>query len=231
MKNIVQIIIAIVITIVGMFCIYEVLNKKEEDKKITYSEKFKNEYESFNNKTNSNGIKYPDVTIPNNNNMVYSTEEEVVDIIKNGTGVIYFGYPECPWCRNAVPVLIDAANETSLDKIYYLNAKDIRDTKILDADGNIVTKKKGTKGYYEIVESLDKYLDSYDGLEDESIKRLYVPTVVFIKDGVVVAIHVDTVESQEDPYTPLNDEQKKELKEIYLSGIHKVLGDLCDESC
>lgn len=231
MKKYIQIIVVILITAVGMFFIHEILEKKANDEKVTNSEKFKKEYESLNGQTNKNNGKiYPEINV-DNNNVVYKTEDEIVDIIKNGTGVIYFGFPECPWCRNAVPVLLEAVSETTLEEIYYLNIKDIRDSKSLDANGKIVVEKEGTKGYYKIIESLNDYLDPYTGLNDDTIKRLYAPTVVFVRNGTVVAIHVDTVESQTDPYTPLNKEQRQELKEIYLKGIHKVLADLCDESC
>lgn len=230
MKKYIQIIIAILITFIGMFFIHEILEKKIDDKKIMDNEKFKKEYESLNGKVSNDKV-YPEVKINDNINIVYKSEDEVVDIIKSGTGVIYFGYPSCPWCRNAVPVLLNAASETSLKEIYYLNIKDIRDSKVLDANGNIVVEKNGTKGYYKIVDALSDYLDPYTGLNDDSIKRLYAPTVIFVKNGIVVLVHVDTVKSQVDPYTPLNEEQKLELKEIYLDGIHKVLGDLCDESC
>lgn len=230
MKKYIQIIIAILITFVGMFFIYEILEKKANDKIITDNEKFKTEYESLNGKK-TNDKTYPEVKINTKINIVYKTEEKIVDIIKNGTGVIYFGFASCPWCRNAIPVLLDAANETSLEEIYYLDVKDIRDNKILDANGSIVTKKKGTSGYYKIVDALYDYLDVYKDLNDDKLKRLYVPAVVFVRDGTVVLMHTDTVSSQKDPYIPLNSEQKQELKNIYLKGIHKVLGDLCDESC
>lgn len=231
MKKNIQIIIAVVVTIIGMIFVYEILEKKADDKRITDSQNFKKEYESLNGKKDSHDNIYPEVNIPDDNNIIYASEEKIVDLIKKGTAVIYFGYQECPWCRNAVPVLLEAAKETSLDEIYYLNTKDIRDSKILDANGKVVTEKKGTDGYYKIVEALSDYLLPYDGLNDDNIKRLYVPAVVFVKNGVVVLNHIDTVESQKDPYVPLNDDQRKELKEIYLSGIHKVLGDLCDDAC
>lgn len=230
MKKYIQIIVAVFITFVGMFFIYEIVEKKASDKITIDNENFKREYEELNGKINNDKI-YPEVKINTDVNIVYKTEDEIVDIIKDGTGVIYFGYPSCPWCRNAVPVLLDALGESSLEEVYYLDVKDIRDTKILDANGKIITKKNGTSGYYKIVEVLYDYLDIYDGLNDDKIKRLYVPSVVFVKNGTVVLMHTDTVLSQKDPYIPLNSEQKQELKDIYLEGIHKVLGDLCDESC
>ena len=85
--------------------------------------------------------------IDENNPFVYIEVDEVIEKLKKGTSVIYFGFPECPWCRNLVPVLVDAANELGVDKIYYYNAVKIRDTKELDENGNIITTNKGIKEY------------------------------------------------------------------------------------
>ena len=108
---------------------------------------------------------------------------------------------------------------------------EIRDKKSLDEEGNIITEKEGTKEYYELVSLLQDVLPVYDGLNDENIKRLYFPTVIFVRDGKIVGTHMDTVSSQENPRVPLNDEQTKELTNIYVSNIMKVLDDACDKSC
>lgn len=231
MKKTIQIILAIVLTLVGMFFVYEIINKTSNNI-ITDNEKFKKEYESLNGKINSsNNKEYLSVDIIEKNNIVYSNEDEIANLIKSGTAVIYLGFPECPWCRNAITVLLDAVSETSLEKIYYLNVKDIRDIKKLDENSNVITEKDGTNGYYKILDALGDKADVYKELNDESIKRIYAPTVIFVRNGKVVSMHTSTVESQEDPYVKLTDEQTSELKEIYLKGIHKVLADLCDESC
>lgn len=193
--------------------------------------KFKDEYESLNDKDNSYGGKYLSIKISENNVIKYATFEEIIDLIDHGTGVIYFGFPECPWCRNAVPVLLEAAESTGIDTIYYFNAVDIRDQKSLDANGEIITTKEGTKEYKQILKKLDKYLLPYDGLNDDSIKRLYFPSVYFIKDGVVIGKHIDTVESHTDASKALNEEQKLELKTIYENYMMKVLDSSCDKEC
>lgn len=193
--------------------------------------KFKDEYESLNDKDNSYGGKYLSIKISENNVIKYATFEEIIDLIDHGTGVIYFGFPECPWCRNAVPVLLEAAESTGIDTIYYFNAVDIRDQKSLDANGEIITTKEGTKEYKQLLKKLDKYLLPYDGLNDDSIKRLYFPSVYFIKDGVVIGKHIDTVESHTDASKALNEEQKLELKTIYENYMMKVLDSSCDKEC
>ena len=183
--------------------------------------KFKNEYESLNKKG------YKEIKIPEENQIKYSNYKEVVEILKSGTGIIYLGFPECPWCRNAVPVLLDAANETGVDTIYYFNALSIRDKKHLDEDGNIVVDDKGTEEYKKLVEILYDYLGEYEGLNDSSIKRIYFPTVIFVKNGDIKGLHVSTVDSQVNPKEPLTNEQYEELKEIYVKNCLKISGASC----
>ncbi len=193
--------------------------------------KFKAEYEALNGKKNKNNKEYVHVSVDAKNPYVYAKYDDVIDIIKNGTGVIYFGFPECPWCRNMVPVLASAAKEMGIDKVYYFNALDMRDIKSLDKDGSIKTEKEGTKEYYELVDALGDSIGSYEGLNDDSIKRLYFPTVIFVKDGKIIKSHIGTLDSQIDPYKVLNDKEKNELKEIYMDGFNKVYEIMCDEAC
>lgn len=193
--------------------------------------KFKEEYESLNNKDNGYGGKYLRISINDDNVIKYASFEELIDLLDKGTGVIYFGFPECPWCRNAVPSLLEAADSTGIEQIYYFNAVDIRDQKTLDANGEVITTKEGTKEYKELLKKLDKYLLPYDGLNDESIKRLYFPSVYFIKDGVVIGKHIDTVESHTDASKELNEKQKLELKGIYENYMMEILDSSCDKEC
>jgi thiol-disulfide isomerase/thioredoxin len=225
-KNILLIVTVILASIALILSLYTF-----KDKVIKDNIKFKNEYESLNGKLNSHDKEYVKVELDDDNPYVYATYDEVMDILKNKTGVIYFGFPECPWCRNMVPVLADAAKELGIEKIYYFNALDMRDIKSLDEDGNIVIEKEGTKEYYELIEALGDSIGSYEGLNNDSIKRLYFPTVVFVKDGKILNAHIGTLDSQEDPYVVLNKNQKNELKNIYIDNINKVYDILCDEAC
>ena len=218
--------IVIFLVLLFTFSITGCFNKKEEQ---TDSIKFKEEYEKLNNKE-VNEKKYLNISIDEKNPIKYKTEDEIVDIIKNKTGIIYLGYPECPWCRNAVPVLLEAAKQTGIDEIYYLNMHDIRDKKEL-IDGKIVTVEEGTEGYKKILEAVGDKASIYKDLNDDSIRRIYVPLVIFIDKGNIVAMQEATVESQKDPYIKLDEEQTKELLNIYKDNIHKMLNDMCDESC
>lgn len=223
MKKIIIIILSILVLGIISFSVYYFVFKETPD-----NIKFKEEYESLNGEV-SHGKKNVDMKIDENNLMKYSNFDEIMDVLNDGTGIIYFGFPECPWCRNAVPVLIDAAKKNEIGQIYYFNASEIRDVKELK-DGKIVTTKEGTKEYYKLLEKLNDVLGPYDGLDDENIKRLYFPTMVFVMGGKVVATHIGTVDSQKDPYKKLTENEEKELLKIYEEAIEKIYG-VCDESC
>lgn len=201
------------------------------DDDITKDERaFKNEYENLNGQKNENGRTNIEVEIPKDNNIKYASSDEVMKFLDEGTGILYLGFPKCPWCRNIVPTLLETAKENEIEDIYYFNALSIRDEKKLDEDGNIITTKKGTKAYYKLVDRLKDQLTPYEGLNDESIKRLYFPTVIFVQSGKIVGSHIGSVDSQENPYKPLTKQQKKELKSIYTNNINKIYGT-CDENC
>ena len=196
--------------------------------------KFKEEYEALNGKLNDDGTKsYLEIEIDKENPIKYSNYEEINKVLDEGTGVILFGFPECPWCRNAIPELIDIANDLELKTIYYINNLEDRDIRKLDDEGNIVVEREGTKDYQKLLEKLGENASVYGGLEDTTIKRIYFPTVVFVVEGEIIATHVSTVESQsgEDPYKGMTDNQKEELQLIYRDNILKVLNTSCEEEC
>ncbi len=194
--------------------------------------KFKEEYEDLNGKLNDDGTRsYMSITIPEENPIKYSSYEEINKVLNEGTGVILFGFPECPWCRNAIPELLAIAEDLELKTIYYLNNREDRDTRVLDEEGNIVVEKEGTSEYYKLLEKLSGVASEYTGLNDATIKRIYFPTVVFVLNGEIIGYHEATLDSQEDPYIPLTKEQKEELQLIYRDYIVKVLNIACDEGC
>lgn len=233
MKTKIELLILVIIFLLSSYLIYTFVEPNTTDYTVSEDEiNFKNEYEEINGKEIENtNYSYMNISIQDNNAIEYKDANEIIDILKNETGVIYFGFPECPWCRNLVPVLVNTVSDYSIGPIYYFNARDIRDTKTLDENGNIVVEKEGTKEYYEIVDILKEHLGSYAGLNDESIKRLYFPTVVFVKDGKIKLVHVGTVDSQEEPFTPLTEKQKSELVSILETGIESIFDIMCDESC
>lgn len=207
---------------------YKIVNQKEDTKDAI---QFKEEYEALNGVTRENKDKiYTSMDLPKNNPMYYATYEEIYDVLE-GTGVIYLGYPECPWCRNLVPTLIESAKKVNIDKIYYMNMHDERNKLVLNDDGEIETEQKGSEGYNTLVEKIKDVLPVYEGLNDDSIKRIYVPFVIFVKDGEITDTHMGTLDSQENPYEELTSEQKTELKNILVDKMMKISNSACDDLC
>lgn len=218
-KKTVKLIILVLFIVIVILSSITVINNKISKDEI----KFRIEYEKFNNKTNLSKEKYVEIHIPERNGIRYTNSKEIIRILKKGTGIIYFGFPQSNWSRDMIEVLIDATIEKDVSKIYYLNAYGLRDEKYIDEDNNLLTLKKGTDEYYKILELLGDKAEIYEGLNDDSIKRLYFPTVIFVKNGKIVSIHTSTVESHKDKSKKLNSNQKKELKNIYINGINKII--------
>ena len=222
-----KVVLLAILVLVGALAVY--LNTKEE--KYTADEiKFKEEYESLNGKKTTSGKEYLNVEILKDNNIQYKTLKEINEII-DGTGVIYFGFPECPWCRNAIPLILEAAKEVGISEIYYCNAKDERNELYLDENGNITTKKEGSEDYNTLLLKLKDTLSVYGGLNDENLKRLYFPTLLVVKDGEVLAFHEGTLDTQLDPYQGLSAEDKAKLQDIFVNKINKIATDMCDDKC
>ena len=207
--------------------------------------KFKSEYESLNGSTSTSGKTYQTLSIIKDNKVEYTDLAGAIDMLESGTGIIYFGFPDCPWCRNLVSVLIDEIGCSCLEKITYVNISGLRDTYELQ-DGEAVKTQNASSEYYKILELLDSYLNDYTLLNgEESVnvgeKRLYVPLVVGVKKGRVVGVIAEMPELEEgqNAYDNLTETQKSELKSKIKELISSVTkeeknedeGEVCEERC
>lgn len=220
------------VTIFFLLVILLGLTGCDQQKLKTDAIQFKEEYESWNGKKDETGENsYVLLDIPEDNAIIYTDMSKILSILEQGTGVIYFGYPKCMLCRSMIVPLLKSADMVGIDHIYYYDATDIRDEKHLDNDGNIVIDKEGSKEYAILLNKLNLVLPNYEELHDETQKRLYFPSVIFVKDGTVIGFHEGTVNSHKNPNVLLNQEQEKELVTIYSSFMHQILGDVCDQNC
>ena len=180
--------------------------------------KFKEEYEKANGVKNE---KYNVVTrtlnIPEDNPMVYATAEEIVKKIDNKeTFVVYFGFSDCPWCRSVIEELIHVAQDLNVDKVYYVDVKELRDVKEFDENGNVVTTKEGDEHYMKLLEKLDSVLADYtltdaDGNEvSAGEKRIYAPNLVGVANGKPTELATGESEKLTNPYDELTDEMRTE---------------------
>jgi hypothetical protein len=145
------------------------------------------------------------------NPFIIASFEEVTAHLKWGTGIIAFGVPDCPGCRNAFPVLEKAFAKKNMGryagfrgKIIYYNFYDDRETH--------------NERYQTIVDHIKEFLRT----DESGNPRIYSPDIFFIASGKIVGNHLGTVPSLANPRDPLNEEQEAELLKIYMDLIEKV---------
>lgn len=216
MRRALSILVALLLISVAVSC---------QAEEASQAQTFEQEYEILNGLSNMDGTNvYKSIDIPSDNAVKYVDLAQVLDIIDQGTGIIYLGFPECPWCRTLVPVLFESVAQTGYTgPIYYCNFLEQRDKKTLDENGKIVVEQEGTPEYAKLVEVLSDWLTPYSGLNDDTIKRVYFPTTVFVKDGEIIDVHLDTVDSQEDGYAELTEDQHAELLSALTADIKLIV--------
>ena len=159
----------------------------------------------------------------------YGKKEDLQDYISHGTGILFLGFPECPWCQAYLPVLEEILKENEMECMYY----------------NIYTEKKEDRDYYDAVASL--LMSQNDTSEDiiqydsDGKQVIYMPLVLFIQEGRIIAFDNETctedssVISPEDYWT----EEKLEALKDRLSQSVKVIKEAkaeidakgCDTGC
>ncbi len=122
------------------------------------------------------------------------------------TAVLYFGYPDCPWCKEAMPILGDLAEKNDQQILYVRTRDDEKELLYTEAE-----KKE-----------LISYTKDYMQKDEEGKYQLYVPFVVFVKDGEIVNAHVGTVAGHDAHERTMTDEEEKGLHRIYDEMFHEM---------
>lgn len=159
------------------------------------NEKFANEY----------------TEVGKNNVFVYRNADEIIKILEGGTGIVYLGFPECPWCQAYVPMLNEVAKEEGVEKIYYFNIREDR--------------QENTKDYQKIVKLVKNYLMK----DDEGNERIFVPDIYAIKDGKIIAHNNETsvIDSDITPTEYWSDAKKSQIKQTFKTMIDSVYSNVC----
>ncbi|AMC92893.1 hypothetical protein AOC36_02505 [Erysipelothrix larvae] len=203
--------LGLLLLIFGMFVLASCSKEVDEPVVDTIAEAFS----AFNGTKSTNGKTYIDVNLPEDHVFKTASSEDILGLLRSGTGVVYFGFPECPWCRASIRVADDAAKAVNLDSIYFVDVLDERDTQEKNEAGEIVTTEEGTQFYKDLLDVLRDWAPEYSGLDDPTIRRIHTPLVVVVVNGELVASHVGTVASQTDPFVPMTQDIYNELLEVY----------------
>ena len=190
-KKVKYIILGVLLLLIASLVVYFVFIKKDNN---TDNIKFSKEYTS----------------VSKDNVFVYISKDEIINILEHGTGIVYLGYPECPWCMAYVPLLNEIAKNEGIEKIYYYNIREDR--------------KNNTEFYQKVVSILNDYLN-YD---EEGKKRIFVPNVTFVKEGKIIFNDNETsLISEGTPSEYWTEEKKTLFNEKFRKNINELLDDVC----
>lgn len=213
-KNVITGIILGIIVLILCYIAFNWKSEKVKDETPSYtitndSLKFKKEFEANNDKKNKVNI-----SIKNYSTVTYSSYEEIFKKLESDESyILFFASSTDENSRIMASILVDKAL-TLKENIYYLDITNDIDKKELTKDGKIKTIKKGSDNYYELVKKLNGYLPSYEGLKDDTIKRVYIPTVVFVSKGKIIKMVNIPSEIDNRKYSKtLSDEELKILSD------------------
>lgn len=192
-------IITLLITIIlSILCVgsYVLLKSNKQNKTKTYysnpdAEKFATEY----------------TKVSKDNLFVYTDIYDIIEIMQNGTGIIYLGDPDCSWCQYYAKYLNETAQEIGIKKIYYYNIKEDR--------------KNNTEEYRIILSLLNEHLQTYN----KGNPRLYIPNVSFHINGTIIGNDYETskdthnIKTPEEYWTTKNINKLKEKLKKYMEQI------------
>ena len=180
----------IIVILIGVIIFLLVGNNKEEETVLSDAARFSQEY----------------TLVDENNKFVYADIDEVIDILEDGTGIVYLGFPECKWCQQYVVYLNEVAKDRGISKIYYYNIREDRE--------------KNTKDYQKIVSLLKEYLEE----DEDGNPRVYVPAVTFMSNGKILGFDDETAydtKEYDDPSEYWTDKTVENLKDRLNSYLDK----------
>lgn len=196
-KNII-LIISVSLAIIAIITLIIISLNQDKQNKIKDGEKFSTEY----------------TEVEKNNVFVYRSIEEIINILEKGTGVVYLGFPECPWCQAYVKYLNDVSKDLGVEKVYYYNIREDRNN--------------NTEEYQKVVSILTEYLQN----DEEGNKRIYVPSVIAVKKGTIVGFDDETAWDTKGFKTPAeywNNEEVEDLKTKLETMIADTGMNMCTE--
>ena len=196
---------------------HEKYKLKEEVIKMSVRE----EYAALNGKTR-NGYVYQDVDIDDSLIDEVSIKEALDKYAKEDV-VLYFGAPWCPWCRQALPVLVQYAEQNG-QRITYVDLDGKRPVYKKTEDG-FALEDAGHEDFHLLVATFGPILKNAVAKEGDEVfevpdaKTVSLPLVVFGDKGVISGYHYGSVDLKEGQtaYNPLDSEQIAELLHIFVT--------------
>ena len=143
--------------------------------------------------------------LPENNRYVIADKENVERFLRHGTGMIVFGFPACKWCQAYLPIFNEVLEEADANCLYY----------------NIRKDKDDDRPFYDqiadVVEELNDTGEQIIEYDNDGRSGIYMPLVLFVEEGRIVAYNNDTSMISSDENTPdayWTEERKAEVTSV-----------------
>lgn len=144
---------------------------------------------------------YPDFD-DSDHQFIQKNMEDIFQLLENkGSGILYFGFPLCPWCDEALPIMNSEAKKIN-EKILYVQTRDMERELLYTPEER---------------EILISYIGDSMDEDTEGNLQLFVPFVVVLKDGEVLSSHIGTVGDYDAHERSMTDSEQEELRQIYQS--------------
>lgn len=129
--------------------------------------------------------------LPDENVVVQESASNIIERYENGTGIIFLGFKECPWCQELLPLANEAASAEG-EKVYYLDIKKARES--------------NSEEYQKLVSILSPHLAK----DANGQPRIMVPDVSLVRNGEIVWRHENesVTEEEKTPETYWTEERK-----------------------
>jgi len=212
-KKILLLIVSVLLVTVVTGCS---LFKNDKPTEKTDAEKFGEEY----------------TEVGKDNLYVYRNFDQIINILEKGTGIVYIGFPECPWCQRYSKYLNEVATDLGIEKIYYYNILQDRmaNDEVVEKGIDNVSEETKIKSdnYLKIVALIEEYLQN----NEEGNKRVYVPSVIALKKGEIVGFDDETAwdtKGFKSPDEYWTEDEVKDLKEKLETMIADTEMNMCTE--
>lgn len=147
---------------------------------------------------------------PTSSEYCYRTNmtEILRDLAYGNDGLYYFGFPDCPWCQEVVPLLVEEASRAD-QRFLYVQTRDLNHNLRYSQDQ---------------ARNMSLYFPDYFVRNDEGKVVVYVPLIAAVKDGRLVAAHQGTVEGHDAHQRKMTDDERKECQEA-IRDVVSAMGD------
>lgn len=204
---------------------------------LTDTEKFIEQYEDLNLQSYVHGDKrqlFRAVALNHDADIKYISYKEAIEKLNNGDNfVLYYGWPDCPYCRSMIEPLLNASVSAQMP-LYVIELPDdsykTSRTNYEWKDGEVVISNSNAD-YDEFIEAfggLDTFREFVVYKDDDDSEGvltgkagMYAPTILLVKDGNAILY-------SEDEWEALSADQEdteKEEKELHLENAFKSVAE------